>query len=383
MDPYHIMECRGRFGGSLWIGIGGLRWILRVFAKVRTTMSPLEGFFEFFRDGYRVIEFSCLSNRSGRFMEVTEYHSGAHRGSIHIPEGRCGAGWSLFEFQVHKFFLGEIVVPAQFPVSQQPIVEVRRPAVGLMEDSNGAKRHFWNSQKSRKIKENERYVPNIPITDTNRELGKSKSRSFIHMAKTEPRPTRSFHFEWRPKSKTLRINLKNGTWKEVEWVGLKPKQLLEPSKILNRPLSHNLSSEAQKDVFGLQVMLDKLSGPKASLNQYCVGEPSGTKGGSTGQITCDPDVEEDDSVSTSSDEIQDLDTNEVGVKISSEACGETGDHKPTRVSSEISPREAMATLTSNTSANSESARLIADDLCGCEASEDREKGYDMGLLPLV
>jgi hypothetical protein len=181
MDPYHIMERRGRFRGSLWIGIGGLRWILGVIAKARTTTSPLEGFFEFFRDGYRVIELSCLSNRGGRFMEVSEYHSGAHRGSIRIPEGRRGAGWSLFEFQVRKFFLGEILVPAQFPVSQQPTAEVRRPTVGSTEDRNGAKRYFGKPRKSRVIKESERYAPNIPVTDTNRESGKRKSRSFIYV----------------------------------------------------------------------------------------------------------------------------------------------------------------------------------------------------------
>jgi hypothetical protein len=43
-------------------------------------------------------------------VEVSEYHSGAHRGSIRIQEGRRGAGWSLFEFQVRKFFLNEIEV---------------------------------------------------------------------------------------------------------------------------------------------------------------------------------------------------------------------------------------------------------------------------------
>ena len=42
-------------------------------------------------------------------MEVIEYHSGAHRGNIRIPKGRRGAGWFLFEFQVRKFFLNEIL----------------------------------------------------------------------------------------------------------------------------------------------------------------------------------------------------------------------------------------------------------------------------------
>jgi hypothetical protein len=51
-------------------------------------------------------------------VEVTEYHSGTHRGSIRIPEGRRGAGWSVFEFQVRKFFLGEIMKSRQ-PIGHQ------------------------------------------------------------------------------------------------------------------------------------------------------------------------------------------------------------------------------------------------------------------------
>jgi hypothetical protein len=110
MDPYHIMERRGRFRGSLWVALGGLRWLLDMLAKLHNQTQKLEGFFEFLRDGYRTIEFSCLSNRGGRFVEVAEYHSGALRGSIRIPEGRQGAGWSVFEFQVRKYFLGEVTI---------------------------------------------------------------------------------------------------------------------------------------------------------------------------------------------------------------------------------------------------------------------------------
>jgi hypothetical protein len=110
-DPYHIMERRGRFRGSLWLGLGGLRWLVNVIFKLRNSTCTLEGFFEFFRDRYRVLELSCLSNRGGRFLDISEYHSGAQRGSIRLPEGRQGAGWSLFEFQVRKHFLCEIVIP--------------------------------------------------------------------------------------------------------------------------------------------------------------------------------------------------------------------------------------------------------------------------------
>jgi hypothetical protein len=109
VDPYHIMERRGWFRGSLWVGLGGLHWMLDVMVKLCTLTQKLEGFFEFFRDGYRVLEFSCVSNHGGRFVEVIEYHSGAHRGSIRIPKGWRGVGWFLFEFQVRKFFLNEIL----------------------------------------------------------------------------------------------------------------------------------------------------------------------------------------------------------------------------------------------------------------------------------
>jgi hypothetical protein len=45
MDPYHIMERRGCSHGSLWDGIGGLRWMLDVLIKLRNPTQKLEGLF--------------------------------------------------------------------------------------------------------------------------------------------------------------------------------------------------------------------------------------------------------------------------------------------------------------------------------------------------
>ncbi len=100
-------------------------------AKLYNHTQKLEGFFEFLRDGYRTLEFSCLSNRGGRFVEVSEYHSSAHRGSIRIPEGRRGAGWSLFEFQVRKFFLNEITTHESLSVVQHKASGVGVLTVGI------------------------------------------------------------------------------------------------------------------------------------------------------------------------------------------------------------------------------------------------------------
>lgn len=48
VDPYHVMERRGRFRGSLWVGLGGLHWMLDVMVKLCTPTQKLEGFLEFF-----------------------------------------------------------------------------------------------------------------------------------------------------------------------------------------------------------------------------------------------------------------------------------------------------------------------------------------------
>ncbi len=163
MDPYNIKECRGRFRGSLWVGHEGLRWMLDVFIKLRKLNQNLEGFFEFHRDGYRILEFSCLANCGGRFVEVTEYHSGAHRGSIRIPEGRRGAGWSVFEFQVHKFFLGEIQKhPATQTTPRHTSVD-GVAAVELRDSRNGLAMPIRKKRQSQGIKSAPDLLPAITV----------------------------------------------------------------------------------------------------------------------------------------------------------------------------------------------------------------------------
>uniref|UniRef100_A0A2N9IPZ1 Uncharacterized protein n=1 Tax=Fagus sylvatica TaxID=28930 RepID=A0A2N9IPZ1_FAGSY len=62
----------------------------------------------------RVIEISCLSNHGGRFLDVSEYHSGTHQGNIRIHDGWRGARWLLFEFQVKPR------APRELLLSQRP-----------------------------------------------------------------------------------------------------------------------------------------------------------------------------------------------------------------------------------------------------------------------
>ncbi len=210
VDPYHIMERRGRFRGSLWIGITGLRWMLDNFVTIKNTNQTLEGFFVFHRDGYRVLEFSCLANRGGRFVEITEYHSGTHRGSIRIPEGRKGAGWSVFEFQVRKCFLGATQNPSTVPAISRRDSDDGEAAVRAGPSRKEVKRREWKSRKSRRTKSAPDLQPSITLLNLRDEISK--------LALNEPRPTRQTHFKWKPNSRTLRVMLDHGSRRQVSWV---------------------------------------------------------------------------------------------------------------------------------------------------------------------
>ena len=92
MAPYYFTERRGNFFGSLWLGLTGLQWLLAEWASLRQ-VADLKGFFHFYRTSYSILEFSCLQNHHGRFVEVAEYHGGgAQRGGLRVPEGYRGKG---------------------------------------------------------------------------------------------------------------------------------------------------------------------------------------------------------------------------------------------------------------------------------------------------
>uniref|UniRef100_A0A2N9EBT0 Reverse transcriptase domain-containing protein n=1 Tax=Fagus sylvatica TaxID=28930 RepID=A0A2N9EBT0_FAGSY len=152
--------------------------------------------------------YSCLSNRGRRFVEITEYHSGKLRGSIRIPEGRRGARWSLFEFQVRKFFLGEILTHPSSSEILKHVSDDRLAVVGFRDDRQGNEKQIWQLRKSRGTKS----VPDLPtsVTISDRHI----SRPRMSMAKCEPRPTHLCHFEWKPVNKTLRITLNQGTYRQ-------------------------------------------------------------------------------------------------------------------------------------------------------------------------
>ena len=222
-----------------------------------------------------MLELSCLSNRGGRFLDILEYHSGAHRGSIWLPKGRRGAGWSLFEFQVRKYFLCEIVVPKQ-RVESPRMTEEKLSAVGI----SGIRNASWNQNQqghnSRLFQKNARsaHQPSKPVTIPVKE--KRESRTRADMAINSPRPTRLSHFVWKPKSRTLRITVDLGSRRVVEWIGLESSN--GPKIIPEEWFSGPLVSEAQQpNILHKGVVEGPIDTNKTSFKQFCVGEASGTK----------------------------------------------------------------------------------------------------------
>uniref|UniRef100_A0A2N9HPF7 Endonuclease/exonuclease/phosphatase domain-containing protein n=1 Tax=Fagus sylvatica TaxID=28930 RepID=A0A2N9HPF7_FAGSY len=215
MDPYNITERRGRYRGSIWVSNLGLRWLLDVFVKLRDPNQYTEGFFEFQRDGNKMLELSCHANRGGRFVEVSEYHSGNQQGCIRVPEGRRGAGWSVFEFQSRKYFLGEMRHTPATQAFPRQTHDAGVAAGGKRNTNQNQRCQKRKSRKSRSTKSAPYLFPSATFHKSTEYNPKNRVKMAIH----EPRPTRSYQFEWRPKSKSIQVSLVNGT-RLVNWVGM-------------------------------------------------------------------------------------------------------------------------------------------------------------------
>uniref|UniRef100_A0A2N9GQ47 Reverse transcriptase domain-containing protein n=1 Tax=Fagus sylvatica TaxID=28930 RepID=A0A2N9GQ47_FAGSY len=223
-DPYHVMERRGKFQGSLWLGLRGLRWALEEMGKLKDLASSQAGHFQFMRDGYRTLELSCLSNRGGRFVELVEYHGGAQRGNLRIPEGRRGVGWVKFESELRRYFLTKIdASPPQPSSGDGQVITVKGSVQGNRNRNrrNGRKSNSQSSMERRDTRGGD-YGANSAPKIRSRELRQwsmeTKVNPRVTLTQTEPRPTRKCDFKWVSDHTSLRVTkLENGP-REVVWV---------------------------------------------------------------------------------------------------------------------------------------------------------------------
>ncbi len=84
----------GKVMGKIWLGHSDMAW-LRI--CVETAISSGDGeFFRQRRTGYKSIHVTRRANANGKFLEVSEYHSGSRQGALRIPEGETKSGWVDF-----------------------------------------------------------------------------------------------------------------------------------------------------------------------------------------------------------------------------------------------------------------------------------------------
>uniref|UniRef100_A0A2N9IL89 Reverse transcriptase zinc-binding domain-containing protein n=1 Tax=Fagus sylvatica TaxID=28930 RepID=A0A2N9IL89_FAGSY len=264
------MESKVPFQGSIWLGIKGLQWTLAELRKLKHVSPTQSGIFHFKRDGYRTLEFSCLSNRGGRFVELSEYHGGTQRGSIRIPEGRHGERWALFVTDTHKYYLetesGKVL----------PKRERKTPVAKTQLNRNG--------KISRPLrKENRQLAPKIQQRRS-RDLGDIIGvNDRVTLSTTEPRPTHFFKFQWHLGPKTLRITKMVDQARSAAWVdsrkGFGPSSEASPSinpkegnRDCERPsLAHDLDPRSEP-------ALDELEEGEV-LSNVDLGEHSGEVSG--------------------------------------------------------------------------------------------------------
>jgi hypothetical protein len=234
MDPYNITERKGRYRGSLWVSNLGLRWLLDVFVKLRNPNQNTEGFFEFQRDGNKMLEISCHANRGGRFVEVSEYHSGNQQGCIRVPEGRRGAGWSVFEFQSRKYFLCETRHTPATQAFPRQTHDTGMTAGGTRNTNQDPRRQKRKSRKSRSTKSSgisgssrdsralgQSIAPITPTDVWRKKCLDSNLKSWVLMNPEAPRPTRKTSFNWNPSAKSLRVTKNEGEPRKAQWASLK------------------------------------------------------------------------------------------------------------------------------------------------------------------
>uniref|UniRef100_A0A2N9IQJ9 Endonuclease/exonuclease/phosphatase domain-containing protein n=1 Tax=Fagus sylvatica TaxID=28930 RepID=A0A2N9IQJ9_FAGSY len=279
---------RGRFHGSMWLVLGGLWWVVNVILKLRNS------------------------------NDVSEYHSGTHQGNIRIHDGWRGARRTADEGKL---------------------------AVGIPEDCNSRWIQSRQSCKSQVFKDFARFAPS-PKTIMGSDGEKRDFRQHVLMDNKAPRPTRLSHFAWKPKSKTLRITLNEGSCREVKWTSLGshngPKIFKESNKAPSGPPPTPNISETQQAKTREKGNLAQSARVKSNLgSHFCIGEASGTKGVTLESTTRVSFVEEGASDLEYQGESPALVSAGFEDGISGGHLDGTGDDSPIRDSLEVLPQAVL------------------------------------------
>lgn len=65
----------------------GLVWIIACLSELSGWNFRKQHFYKRFWDSFKCLETTSRSNNGGLFVEISEYHNGAGRGCLCVPEG--------------------------------------------------------------------------------------------------------------------------------------------------------------------------------------------------------------------------------------------------------------------------------------------------------
>ncbi|KAK9997579.1 hypothetical protein SO802_022265 [Lithocarpus litseifolius] len=137
MDSYSIIEKRGRYHGSIRVGRLGLDWIIACLVELCRWDFSKQQFFKRFHENYKILECSSRLNKGGFFVEFSEYHNGARRGCLRVPEGFRKGGWAFLERKLRDFFLGKLV--------SRPGKEVAAGGGRFVKPTGNPRNHVWKA----------------------------------------------------------------------------------------------------------------------------------------------------------------------------------------------------------------------------------------------
>jgi hypothetical protein len=209
-----------------------LKWLLGVIEQVKLK-DDKKGFFQFLRSNYNTLEVSCLTNKGDRFLEIADYHGGAQRGTLRIPEGPRGSSWIKLAMEIGSFFLGQNEKkPALTPAKLIP-------AGGVPSRNVKGKSVILGSSRDPRVTDS-MVAPISHTVNGGVQIPNPKIR--VCMDPAAPRPTRRFDFVWKPKTQTIWITKNIGEARKAQWlplrykvVGLAQTNLLkDPTKIVTQ-----------------------------------------------------------------------------------------------------------------------------------------------------
>nr|POE73585.1 hypothetical protein CFP56_44901 [Quercus suber] len=222
-----------------------------------------------------------LFNKGGLFVEIFEYHNGARRGCLRVPEGTKIGGWTLFGRRLRDYFLGK---------SNAGLVEKVVAKGGEFEKAGDMQNpQVWKKLNGHKNKgSNLRFVKYLPNITGQRNQFESlggfdvSKKAISASVSTTGRPVRVSHLKWTQAHFCLKItiDLMGEGKRTVSWGKFQP--IVSKPDQAHQPIRENGSGQPSLDI-SRHIRIGDGS-DDLQISEWVTGEGSGTHEDEEGEI---------------------------------------------------------------------------------------------------